>query len=63
MSLLVICEMLGAIVNTLTVDDEFPFRNFENLKLPIQMQLSNKRKKIIIFFHFWHLHQILNNLK
>ena len=63
MSLLVICEMLEAIVNTLTVDGEFPFRNCENLKLPIQMQLSNKRKKIIIFFHFWHLHQILNNLK
>ena len=49
MSLLVICEILGAIVNTFTVYDECPFRNCENLKLPIQMQLSNKRKKNIFF--------------
>ena len=44
MSLLVICEILRAFVNTLTVNGKYPFRNCENLKLPIQMQLSKKRK-------------------
>ena len=43
MSLLVICEMLGAIVNTLTVDDKYPFQNCENLPLSIQMQLYHEK--------------------
>ena len=43
MSLLVICEMFEAIFNTQTIDDKYPIQNCENLKLPIQMQLSNKR--------------------
>ena len=44
MSPLVICEILEAFVNTLTVNGRFSFRNCENLPLPIQMQLSKKRK-------------------
>ena len=43
MSLLVIWEILGATVNTLTVDDKYPFRNCDNLPLSIQMQLSNEK--------------------
>ena len=31
MSLLVICEILGLFVNTLTVDDKYPLLNFPNL--------------------------------
>ena len=63
MSLLVICEMLGAIVNTLTVDDKYPFRNCENLPLSIQMQLYHEKKFVSLLFHFWHLHQIIQLLK
>ena len=37
---LVICDILGTFVNTLTVDDEYPLWNYESLLLPIQMQLS-----------------------
>ena len=50
MSLLVMCEMLGVIVNTFTGDGVYPFRNCESLKLPIQMQLSNKRQTFSRFF-------------
>ena len=43
MSLLVICEILGVFVNTLTADDKYPLRNYENLLVLNQMQLSKKR--------------------
>ena len=42
MFLLVMWETLGLFVNTLTVNNKDPFRNCENLPLPIQMQLSKK---------------------
>ena len=58
MSLLVICEILRAFVNTLTVNGKYPFRNCENLKLPIQMQLSkNGNFSLNFFLHFWNLQQ------
>ena len=63
MSLLVICEILKAFVNTLTVDGNYPFQNYENFPLPIQMQLSNEKLFVNCLFHFWNLHQILNILK
>ena len=44
MALLVVCEILRAFVNILTVNGKYPFQNCENLKLPIQMQLSKKQK-------------------
>ena len=53
MSLLVICEMLGVIVNTLTVDDKYPFQNCENLPLSIQIQLSHEKKIVSFSFPFW----------
>ena len=64
MSLLVSGEMLGLSVNTLISDGKYPVQGCENLQLPIQMQLSVKRKTFSdFFFHFWILHQILNILK
>ena len=63
MSLLVICEILKPFVNTLTVDGNYPFQNYENFPLPIQMQLSIKKLFVNCLFHFWNLHQILNILK
>ena len=44
MSPLVLGELLGLFLNTLTADDNYPVKDFENLPLPIQMQLSEKRK-------------------
>ena len=49
MSLLVICEILGLFLNTLTADDKFSFRISENLRQPIQMILSKKKT----FSHFF----------
>ena len=50
-------------VNTLTADGKYRGQYCENLQLPIQMQLSEKRKTFSqFFFHFWNLHQILNIL-
>ena len=40
MFLLVISEILGLLVNTLTVDNKYSLSNSENLPQPIQMQLS-----------------------
>ena len=41
---LVLGEILGMFVNILTADDKYSVQNCENLQLPIQMQLSEKRK-------------------
>ena len=39
---LVLGEILGVFVNTLTADDKYRVQDCENLPLPIQMQLSKK---------------------
>ena len=39
---LVICEILGVVVNTLTADDKYPVSDCKNLLLPIQKQFSSK---------------------
>ena len=49
MSVLVICEILAVVVNKLTADGKYPLRNCENLRLPIQMQLSRKQKSFSQF--------------
>ena len=41
---LVLGEILGVFVNTLTADGKYPVEDLENLPLPIQMHLSGKRK-------------------
>ena len=43
MSASVICESLGLFVNTLTADDKYFLCNRENLRQPVQMQLSQKQ--------------------
>ena len=50
--------------NTLTPNDKYLVRDFENSSSPIQMQLSLKRKIFLVpFFKFWDLNQILIILK
>ena len=43
-------EILGLFVNKLTVDDKYPVQDCENLQVPVQMQLSEKRKTFLQFF-------------
>ena len=43
-------EILEVFVNTLTADDKYPFWDCENLKFPIQIQLSQKQKNFSEFF-------------
>ena len=50
MSPLVLGEILGVFVNTLTADGKYPVQGCENLQLPIQMQLSGKPKTFSEFF-------------
>ena len=50
MSPLVLGEILGVFVNTLTADGKYPVQGCENLQLPIQMQLSKKPKYFSAFF-------------
>ena len=50
MFLLVMCEILAVVVNTMTTNKKYPLRNCENLQLPIQMQLSRKQKSFSEFF-------------
>ena len=44
MSPLVLDEILGVFVKTLTSDDKYPVQYCQNLGLPIQMKLSEKGK-------------------
>ena len=50
MSPLVLCEILGVFFNTLLADGKYAVQDCENLQLPIQMQLSEKRKTLSWFF-------------
>ena len=50
MSPLVLGEIFGLFVNTLTADDNYPVQDCQNLHLPIQMQLSEKPKTLCQFF-------------
>ena len=43
-SLLLTCQILGLLVNTLATDEKYPVLNRDNLTIPIQMLLSQKRK-------------------
>ena len=43
-SILVICKVLRIIVNILTADEKYSLLNKDNLRQPIQMQLSQKQK-------------------
>ena len=64
MSPLVLGEILGVFLNTLTSDGKYHVQGCKNLQLKISMQLSEKQKHFLKFlFHFWNLYQILNILK
>ena len=49
-SSLVLGEILGVFVNTLTADGKYPVQDSENVQVHIQMQLSQKRKSFPPFF-------------
>ena len=48
--LLLTCQILGLLVNTLAADEKYPVLNRNNLTIPIQMQLSHKQKSFSEFF-------------
>ena len=50
MSFIVMSEILGLFVNTLTPDYKHSLRNSDNFLQPIQMQLSQKQKPFSDFF-------------
>ena len=50
MSPLVLGEILRVFVNTLTADGKYPVQECQNLQIPIEMQLSEKRKSFSKFF-------------
>ena len=43
-TLLLTCQILGLLVNTLAANEKYPVLNRDNSKIPIQMQLSHKQK-------------------
>ena len=49
---LTVSGILGLVVNILTADDQYSLRNRQNLRQPIQLQLSQKQ----IFFSNFLLH-------
>ena len=49
-SLFLTCQILGLLVHTLAADEKCPVLNRGNLTIPIQMQLSQKRKIFCQFF-------------
>ena len=49
-SLLLTCQILGLLVNTLAADEKYPVLNRDNLTIPIQMELSQKQKTFSEFF-------------
>ena len=48
-SLLSICKILGLFVDTLTEDGKYSLFNMDSLRQTIQMQLSNKESRLLIF--------------
>ena len=48
--LLLTCQILGLLVNTLAAHKKYPVFNRNNLRIPIQMQLSQKQKTFSGFF-------------
>ena len=53
------CDFLGLLVNTLATDEKYPLLNRDNLTIPIQMHLSQKRITIPQFLAVF-LKSILN---
>ena len=53
MSPLVFGEIFCVFVDTLPADSKYPIEHYKDLRLPIQMQLSEKRKRFSEFFFFF----------
>ena len=49
-SLLLTCQILGLLVNTLAANEKYPVLNRDNLTIPIQMLLSQKQKNFCSIF-------------
>ena len=49
-SLFLTCQILGLLANTLATDEKYPVLNRDNLRIPIQMQLSRKHETFSKFF-------------
>ena len=49
-SLLLTCQILVLLVNTLAADETYPVLNRDNLTIPIRMNLSQKQKTFSQFF-------------
>ena len=49
-SLLLTCQILGLLVNTLAADEKYLVLHRDNLTIPVQMQLSEKQKTLAQFF-------------
>ena len=60
MSSLVLGEILALFLNILTPDEKYHIEDCENLQLPIQMHLSEKRK---ICFKFCYISGIYNKFQ
>ena len=55
MSALVLDEIVGVFLNTLTSDGKYAVEGCENFQLPFQTQLSEKRKTVAqLFVPFLH---------
>ena len=50
MSPLVLRKIFVVFLNTLTADGKYPVKDWQNLELPMQMILSEKRKNFAQFF-------------
>ena len=50
MSLLLTCQILGLLVNTLAANEKYPVLNRDDLTIPTQMQFSRKQKSFSEFF-------------
>ena len=48
-SLLLTCQILGLLVNTLAANEKYLVLNRDNLTIPIQMHVSQKRKNFLNF--------------
>ena len=63
-SLLVLCKVLTMFVNILTADDKHFLVNRDNLRQPINTQLSQKKNYFMnLFLQFWNLNKILKIFK
>ena len=49
-SILLICQILGPLINILAADEKYPVHNRAYLTISIQMQISQKQKNLSEFF-------------